>query len=292
MLTFDEFHSACEGNALYQSLSEEEQHFMHKLSAEEIYRSGEHVFHSSENAESEFYIVEEGELILNLNSGKEKIYQKGDLFGEVSVLNGRPRLGTVRALSDAKLIKINGNALFDESRIPPKVALSILRGLANYVIGYLDEEYLHSTPILIQRGEGIRVEFKESLSKRLKYRVIETICAFLNSRGGSILVGVKDDGTISGINIESEKDIDHYKSSVIQILKKRIGSQFTTNINFNTDKIEGKYILRINVFPAVSPAIWEEEGKQIFYLRSGPTNITAPNIKEILNYYAERFVSK
>lgn len=45
---------------------------------------------------------------------------------------------------------------------------------------------------LIQSGEGIHLEFKESLDKTF----IEEVCAFANSSGGKILIGVKDDGTI------------------------------------------------------------------------------------------------
>ena len=48
---------------------------------------------------------------------------------------------------------------------------------------------------LIQSGEGIHLEFKESLDKTF----IEEVCAFANSSGGKILIGVKDDGTIKGV---------------------------------------------------------------------------------------------
>ena len=52
---------------------------------------------------------------------------------------------------------------------------------------------------LIAKGEGIEVEFKESYNS-LARSVYETICAFLNRRGGHILLGVKDDKTITGVN--------------------------------------------------------------------------------------------
>lgn len=269
-----------------------EREYLLKIAKQETYKAGEYVFYSSEENGTDFYIVEEGELILNLNSGKEKIYKRGDLFGEVSVLNGRPRMGTIKATSDVRLFKFSGEALYNEDIIPSKVALSILKGLANYIVGYLDEEYLHSTHFLIEKGEGVRVEFKESISKTLKPSIINTICAFLNTRGGSILIGIKDDGQVKGLNIKSEKEIDNYKQSIVQILKDKVGARFTTNINFNTDKIKEKLILRINCFPAQKPAILEKKGAQIFYMRSGPSNIAAPNIKEILSYYSKRFVEK
>ena len=52
---------------------------------------------------------------------------------------------------------------------------------------------------LITLGEGIDREFKES--KNTPNRdIYQTICAFLNRIGGHILLGVSDDGRITGIN--------------------------------------------------------------------------------------------
>lgn len=51
---------------------------------------------------------------------------------------------------------------------------------------------------LINQGEGLEVEFKESYNS-LSRSVFETICAFLNRKGGSILLGVADNGEIKGV---------------------------------------------------------------------------------------------
>ncbi len=49
---------------------------------------------------------------------------------------------------------------------------------------------------LILTGEGYHIEFKQALDKSL----IDTVCAFANSSGGYILMGVADDKTIKGID--------------------------------------------------------------------------------------------
>ena len=54
---------------------------------------------------------------------------------------------------------------------------------------------------LIQMGECINIEFKES-KKAVNKDVYQTICAFLNRIGGHILLGVKDNGKIVGIDPE------------------------------------------------------------------------------------------
>jgi ATP-dependent DNA helicase RecG len=51
---------------------------------------------------------------------------------------------------------------------------------------------------LLPRGEGIDIEFKKSLFK-LNRNVFETVCAFLNRKGGNILLGINDSGEVEGI---------------------------------------------------------------------------------------------
>ena len=52
---------------------------------------------------------------------------------------------------------------------------------------------------LIKQGEGLSVEFKKAKDE-LPLNLFETVCAFLNRNGGTILLGVKDDITIEGVN--------------------------------------------------------------------------------------------
>jgi len=52
---------------------------------------------------------------------------------------------------------------------------------------------------LISGGENERLEFKESL--RLKEEISQAVSAFSNANGGSILIGVSDDGKVIGVDI-------------------------------------------------------------------------------------------
>ena len=52
---------------------------------------------------------------------------------------------------------------------------------------------------IIKQREGSRIEFKECRDN-LGTNVFETVCAFLNRFGGELLLGVKDNGRIEGIN--------------------------------------------------------------------------------------------
>ncbi len=52
---------------------------------------------------------------------------------------------------------------------------------------------------LIKAGEGLNLELKQSRDK-LNQDVYQTICAFLNRYGGTLLLGVHDSGRITGID--------------------------------------------------------------------------------------------
>ncbi len=62
---------------------------------------------------------------------------------------------------------------------------------------------------LILTGEGYRIEFKQSLDKTL----LDEACAFANSSGGYILMGVADDKTIKGIDTSNR-----FRSKIQDIL--------------------------------------------------------------------------
>ena len=79
---------------------------------------------------------------------------------------------------------------------------------------------------LIGQGEGIELEFKTSQFE-LSKSAFETICAFLNRKGGHLLLGIKDNGTVEGV----------IGSSIQQIL-----NNIVTNAN-NSQKLNPPFYL-------------------------------------------------
>lgn len=55
---------------------------------------------------------------------------------------------------------------------------------------------------LLSQGEGLNIEFKKAVNK-LPENLFETVCAFLNTDGGYILLGVDDSGRVLGVNPDS-----------------------------------------------------------------------------------------
>ncbi len=96
---------------------------------------------------------------------------------------------------------------------------------------------------LIKQGEGKKLEFKESANK-LPGNLFETICAFLNTGGGEILLGVSDEGNITGIDQlaanKLKKDIANMSNNPQKL--DPIFMLSTKEIN-----IDGKLILHVKV---------------------------------------------
>jgi predicted HTH transcriptional regulator len=56
---------------------------------------------------------------------------------------------------------------------------------------------------LIFEGEGVRLDFKKTITSCEK--IARTMVAFANNKGGRLLIGVADDGTINGVKSEDEE---------------------------------------------------------------------------------------
>lgn len=56
---------------------------------------------------------------------------------------------------------------------------------------------------MILQGEGVSLDFKQTISDAPK--IARTLVAFANNKGGTLLVGVRDNGSLSGIRSEDER---------------------------------------------------------------------------------------
>lgn len=55
------------------------------------------------------------------------------------------------------------------------------------------------------RGEDENLEFKQTINDA--YKIAKTLCAFANTSGGILLIGIKDNKAIAGIDPEEEKHV-------------------------------------------------------------------------------------
>jgi len=95
----------------------------------------------------------------------------------------------------------------------------------------------------IAQGEGLNVEFKTA-SDTLPRSAFETICAFLNRKGGYIFLGVKDNGKIEGID---EKSIPNMLKTLANEMNNTQIMMPTAYVETEVFDIDGKKIICIYV---------------------------------------------
>jgi len=118
---------------------------------------------------------------------------------------------------------------------------------------------------LIELGEGYHLELKESLDKSF----IEEVCAFANSSGGKIILGISDKGEIKGIKTDNA-----FRSKIQDILK-QIEPRLEVDIIINDN------IIIINVPKGKEKPYGCSKG---FFVRVGP-NCQKLTRNEIVSFF-------
>lgn len=162
------------------------------------------------------------------------------------------------------------------------------------------EQYVRD---LIGGGESDVLEFKSSLrwdlaeqrvNKAIEAMVVKTVAGFLNGDGGTLLIGVGDDGDLLGLTRDFETfrkkpDRDGFELHLQQLFMSAFGeataSLFLT-VNFH--QIDGRNICQVTVEPSDHPVFVEQTGKQAaFWLRVGNATRSLP-IDEAVRYIQTR----
>jgi len=281
---------------LFQYLNDEELEQIMVMSCRETYETGDYVF-SENDPGRKLYIVYEGKLALELAGKTVSDFEKGELFGEIALINGSIRSGSVRSLTPSTLFCLNGEDLFDNSKVPPETALKFFRELAVKVTSYLRPIDLTTTRELINQGEGEHVEFKSTLrlnlhtrknDREIEHAVLKTVAAFLNAEGGTLLIGVNDAGELLDLQNDKFPNDDRMLLHFTKLVNDRIGMQHMSYVDCYVDPVEGKKVLRIDIRPANIPAYLEHHGDEYFYLRTGPST-SSLRISEHYDYVKNRF---
>jgi ATP-dependent DNA helicase RecG len=92
---------------------------------------------------------------------------------------------------------------------------------------------------LLAEGEGLTVEFKECVNE-LNTTVFETVCSFSNRYGGHLLLGVRDDGEVIGVN---PKAIQPMKKNFANMLNNPQKTSPSLFFSLDEAEYEGKHIL-------------------------------------------------
>ena len=103
--------------------------------------------------------------------------------------------------------------------------------------------------------------------------VLKTLVAFLNSKGGTLLIGVADDGTVIGVDEDSFENRDKMMLHLNNLIKTQIGGEFLPYITYRAFDMDGKTIIKIDCSRSESPVFLKEGKVETFFVRSGPSSI-------------------
>lgn len=77
------------------------------------------------------YILVEGEVAVDLGTGKERTMHSGDVIGELAVLTEQPRTADCRATGDAVLLRIDKAEFWELMNRQPRITIEVMRVLVD-----------------------------------------------------------------------------------------------------------------------------------------------------------------
>lgn len=160
---------------------------------------------------------------------------------------------------------------------------------------------------LLASGESKTVEFKSTLryclrenkpQKYVEHSAIKNLAAFLNSEGGTLFIGVDDDGNILGLentdfaSFKGDNKKDEFIKHFDNLIQNYFGNNMVHKFNVEFEVIEGKTIALIHIKDkATAPVIItnpEKNNQEEFYVRRNASAIGL-TMYEMLNYSKENW---
>lgn len=152
----------------------------------------------------------------------------------------------------------------------------------NKLIDQLRRELDKNLSALISKGESDDLEFKSSfrydyrqqkVNKALESVIIKTLAGFMNTQGGSLLIGVADDGSILGLeadyNTLSRKDNDGYTQLLMSAIADKMGTPACKLVKILFHAHQDKEVCRVIVLPSPMPVYAKEDNEPRFFVRTG-----------------------
>ena len=111
-----------------------------------------------------------------------------------------------------------------------------------------------STKEIIEQGESDFVEFKSTLrwnihsnrkDKAIENASLKTLAAFMNAQGGTLIIGVADDGRILGLETDKFANHDKLLLHLTKIIQDRIGDLYIKYLHFSIENTLSVCELRI-----------------------------------------------
>ncbi len=185
------------------------------------------------------------------------------------------------------------------------LTLFIIRDFRRNAISPGEEELLRK---LIDEGESASLEFKSSLrwdfreekpNKELETVILKSIAAFSNHQGGTLLIGVSDDGESLGLQPDysclKDEGKDYFELHLRNLIVSQYGVGFASEgIRIRFFKLDEKEICRVDIHRGKIPLYTTVSVKgappaEKFFVRSGNSSRAINSMSEVTGYVMKRF---
>jgi hypothetical protein len=149
---------------------------------------------------------------------------------------------------------------------------------------------------LVSEGEGPALEFKETArlnvrtgapDKALEAVIAKTVAGFLNSHGGTLVIGISDSGRPVGLDADlatlSKRSLDGYQLFLRNLLNSTIGPDLCARVGIEFPHVDGVQVCALRVPAAAGPVWTKSSNEKTLYVRSG--NLTQPLDSEQAHRY-------
>lgn len=153
----------------------------------------------------------------------------------------------------------------------------------------------------IAGGESAGLEFKSTfrwdlregrINRSLETVVIKTLAGYMNSRGGTLLIGVADDGSVVGLESDysalKKPDRDGFEQVLMTSVASKLGADACHCVQALFHSVESKDVCRVIVSPAHRPVYVRDGETPKLYVRTG-VSTRELNVQEAINYTATRW---
>jgi hypothetical protein len=150
---------------------------------------------------------------------------------------------------------------------------------------------------LIDGGEDEYVEFKSTLrnnlhtgqhDEKMHLACLKTIAGFLNAKGGTLIIGVADDGEVLGLDNDGFPNEDKMGLHLVNLVKDRIGDVFLPYVHAHFEDQNDMRILVVRCEKGPKPAYLKDGSQQRFFVRGGNSTVELAGAS-ILDYTGKRF---
>lgn len=150
---------------------------------------------------------------------------------------------------------------------------------------------------IIVNGESAAVEFKSALrtnlhtgnkDPRIELSVLKTLAGFLNTNGGTLIIGVSDDGTPLGIGVDGFTNEDKMSLHLVNLVNSRMGPQAMTSMHAHFEDYEDNRVMVVKCGKAPKPVFVKDGDIERFYIRTGPST-TELSASQTQDYIKQRF---